>query len=913
MSTYRLDRLFSPRSVALIGGSTRKYSVGGAVLRNLRQAGFGGAIGLVNPHHTTIEGITAVKSIDDLAVCPDLAIIATPPPIVPELIAGLGSAGCAAAVILSAGLGHGPGSLSEAAERAARANGLRIVGPNCLGIIVPGQKLNASFAASSPGPGDLAVISQSGAIAAGLIEWAASRSVGFSAVVSIGDQLDVDFGDLLDYFALDRGTRAILLYIESIKDARKFMSAARAAARTKPVIVVKAGRHARAAVAAKTHTGSLAGADSVYDAAFRRAGLLRVSDLDELFAATETLGHVKYLGGKRLAILTNGGGIGVLAVDRLMDLGNTGDVLASIGPEAMARLNAALPAIWSRANPVDIAGDADATRYAAALDALLADEANDAVMVMNVATALASPTDAAAAVAESFRSYKNSAVSPKPIFAVWVGDRGEASKKFEAAGIPHYPSETNAVAGYGHLVRHREALEMLMQMPPSLPENFVPDVATARRVIAGVLGARRSWLDPVEAEKLLRAYSIPIAPVVPASNPEEAADAAMPFLNNAQLVALKIYSPDIIHKSDVGGVRLNLASASDVRQAAAEMLERVHAANPAARLWGVTVHPMIVRPMARELIAGIADDPTFGPVVVFGRGGTAVEVINDKALALPPLDLKLAQELISQTRVSRVLKAYRNVPAADEVAVALILVKLAQLAADVPEIREVDLNPLMSDHSGAIVVDARIAVAPLEQAGRRFPGHPRFAIRPYPKEWERSCHLPNGTAVLVRPVRPEDERLYAAFFARVTPDDLRLRFFTLIKEFSHTFIARMTQLDYARAMAFIALDQASGDLLAVARLHANADYDKVEYAILVRSDMKGLGLGWLLMQTLLEYARSEGLRRIEGQVLKDNTTMLKMCRELGFTVMGDPHDSGSCLVSLDIKPTIPAQLQQPDC
>jgi acetyltransferase len=873
--------------------------VGGAVLRNLCRAGFGGAIGLVNPHHRTVEGITAVKSVDHLADVPDLAIIATPPAIVPGLIAGLGSKGCAATIILTAGLGHGPGSLSEAAERAARVNGVRIIGPNCLGVIAPGQKLNASFAASSPRAGDLALISQSGAIAAGLIEWAAPRSMGFSAIVSIGDQLDVDFGDLLDYFALDRGTRAILLYIESIKDARKFMSAARAAARTKPVIVVKAGRHARAAAAAKTHTGSLAGADSVYDAAFRRAGLLRVSDLDELFAATETLSHVKSLSGKRLAILTNGGGIGVLAVDRLMDLGEKGDVLAAIGPEAMAKLDAALPSFWSRANPVDIAGDADAARYAVALEALLADDANDAVMVMNVATALASPSDAAATVAETVRTQKSNAVFPKPVFAVWVGDRGEASKKFEAAGIPHYPSESSAVAGYGHLVRHREALDMLMQTPPSLPEDFVPDTATARRVVAGVLEAGRSWLDPVEAEQLLRAYSIAIAPAIPASDPEAAVRAATPFLKNNQLVALKIHSPDIVHKSDVGGVRLNLASAAAVQQAAGEMLDHVRAAKPGVRLSGVTVHPMIIRPLARELIAGVADDPTFGPVVVFGRGGTAVEVINDKALTLPPLDLKLAQDLISRTRVSRVLKAYRDVPAADEASVALVLVKLAQLVADVPEIREIDLNPLLSDHSGVIAVDARIAVAPLEQ-GRRFPGHPRFAIRPYPKEWERSCHLPNGTAVFVRPVCPEDERLYAAFFARVTANDLRLRFFSQIKEFGHAFIARLTQLDYARAMAFVAIDQASGDLLGVARLHANANYDRAEYAVLVRSDVKGQGLGWLLMQTLIEYARREGLRRMEGQVLKENTTMLTMCRELGFTVVSDPHDPGSYLVGLEL-------------
>jgi acetyltransferase len=486
---------------------------------------------------------------------------------------------------------------------------------------------------------------------------------------------------------------------------------------------------------------------------------------------------------------------------------------------------------------------------------------------------------------------------------VWVGDRGEASKQFEVAGIPHYSSESDAVAGYGHLVRYREALELLMKTPPSLPEDFTPDVATARSVVAGVLTAGRSWLDPMEVGKLLNSYSIPIVPAISALSPEEAAQAAAPFLNNNQLVALKIHSPDIVHKSDVGGVRLNLASTTAVQQAATEMLSTVHAAKPSARIVGVTVHPMIIRPMARELIAGIADDATFGPVVVFGRGGTAVEMIDDKALALPPLDLNLAHGLISRTRVSRVLKAYRDVQAADEAAVALVLVKLAQLAADVPQIREIDLNPLLSDHIGVIAVDARIAVAPIEKAGSRFPGHPRFAIRPYPKEWERSCHLANGTSVLVRPVRPEDERLYGPFFARVTPDDLRLRFFAPIKEFSHAFIARMTQLDYARAMAFVALEQATGDLLGVGRLHANADYDNAEYAVLVRSDIKGQGLGWLLMQTILEYAHSEGLLRIEGQVLNENTTMLTMCRELGFTISPDPHDPGSCIVRLELGPS----------
>ena len=805
--------------------------------------------------------------------------------------------GCAGAIIITAGLGHGPGSLADATRQAARKHGLRIIGPNCLGVMVPGAQLNASFAARSPQRGDLALVSQSGAIAAGLVEWAASRSVGFSAVVSLGDQLDVDFGDLLGYFALDRGTRAILLYVEAISNARKFISAARAAARVKPVVVVKAGRHAQGAKAAATHTGALAGSDAVYDAAFRRAGLLRVQDLDELFAATETLGHLKPFPGKRLAILTNGGGIGVLAVDRLMDLGGT---LATLSADTMQRLDAALPPIWSKANPVDIAGDADAARYAAALEALLADRDNDAVLVMNVPTALASAAEAAQSIVSVAKQHRNRFSRSKPILGVWLGDDGTTSKTFEAAGIPHHATEADAVRGFMHLVRYREALDALMETPPSLPADFSPDVAAARRVVHAVVEEGRAWLNPVEVVALLNAYAIPTTPVVQARDEGEAVAAAAPFIAEDRTVAVKVLSPDIVHKSEVGGVRLNLANEHAVREAASVILERARAARPQARIDGVTVQPMILRPKARELIAGIADDPTFGPVIVFGRGGTAVEVINDKALALPPLDLKLAKDLIARTRVSRVLKAYRDVPAADEHAVALVLVKLAQMAADVPELRELDLNPILADETGVIAVDARVSVAAVEKAHGPS-GHPRFAVRPYPKEWERRTALRDSTPILVRPLRPEDERLYADFFAKTTDEDLRLRFFAPVKDRSHAFVARLTQLDYARAMAFIALEETTGAMLGVARLHADANHETAEYAVLVRSDCKGRGLGWLLMQTIVEYARAEDLQTIEGQVLDENISMLAMCRELGFTVAPDPSQRGVSLVKLSVR------------
>ncbi len=896
MSTYRLERLLSPRSVAVIGASPRATSPGRAILRNLQSGGFDGPIGLVNPHYDEIEGIRAVKNIADLPQPPDLLVIAAPPPAVPGIVAEAGATGIPAAVIISAGLGHGAGSLAEACEKAARATGLRLVGPNCIGVLAPPAKLNASFTTRMPPAGDLALASQSGAITAALVEWSATHGIGFSGIVSLGDRIDVDFGDLLDYFALDRRTRAILLYIELINTPRKFMSAARAAARIKPVVVIKSGRQALGAKAAQTHTGALAGSDSVYDAAFRRAGLLRVIDLDELFAAAETLGRVKPFSGKRLAILTNGGGLGVLAVDCLADLGGT---LAGISPDTMRKLDAALPPIWSRANPVDIAGDADAARYAAALEPLLQDPDNDAVLVMNVPTALASVEDAAQTIADVTRAHRGQQIRPKPVFALWAGSSERVTPIFEAAGIPNYPTETDAVRGFMHLVRYREALDTLMATPPNLPADFKPDIAAARASIAAALKSGRTWLDPIEITQLLAAYAIPSAPAVLARDADAAVAIAAPYFAQNLTVVAKISSPDIVHKSEVGGVRLNLTSERSLREAVADILARARAARPHARIDGVTVHPMIVRPKARELIAGLADDPTFGPVVVFGSGGTAVEVIADKALALPPLDLELARDLIGRTRVARLLEAYRNVPAADTDALALVLVKLAQLAADLPEVRELDLNPLLADEQGVIAVDARVAVAPLEEPARKGPpGHPRFAIRPYPKEWERRATLRDGTGILVRPVRPEDEPLYGPFFARVSQHDLRLRFFAPVKEFGHAFVARFTQIDYARAMAFVALDEATGELLGVVRLHANADYDRGEYAVLVRSDLKGRGLGFLLMQLIIEYAKSEGLKLVEGQVLGENIAMLNMCRELGFTIASDPQDPDTFIVRL---------------
>jgi acetyltransferase len=897
MSTYRLKNLLSPRSVALVGASSRQGSVGRAILGNIRKAGFLGEFGLVNPRYAEIDGFATVAHLDQLPFVPELAVITAPAPAVPAIVEEAGKRGAAGALIVTAGLGQGAGSLAESVEQAARKYSMRLVGPNCLGMMMPGVHLNASFSAHMPIAGNLALISQSGAIAAGMVDWAAQRAVGFSGIISIGDQLDVDLADLLDYFALDSTTRAILLYVEAIKDARKFMSAARAAARIKPVVVVKSGRMTQGAKAAATHTGALAGSDVVYDAAFRRAGILRVSNLRELFDCAETLGRVESPSGKRLAILTNGGGIGVLAIDQLVELGGIPATLATATRE---KLDAVLPPTWSGSNPVDIVGDAGPERYAASLEALLADSSNDAVLVMNVQTAIASADDIASTVTAVVRNYRDQRRGAiKPVLAVWVGADPKIIDLLSGAGVPNYPTEDDAVRGFMHLVRHREVMQALAQVPPTIPSALAPDTKVARQIVTSAMADGRGWLDPIEIKRLLEAYDIAMVPTFAAIDADEAVAHASKLFAQGVTVVLKIMSRDIVHKSDVGGVILNLTNADAVRIAANDILARAKALRPEARISGVIVQAMIVRAKARELILGLASDPTFGAVVVFGRGGTAVEIINDKALALPPLDLQLARELIERTRVSRLLHAYRDVPAVKQDTVAMVLVKLAQMAADVPEIRELDINPLLADETGVLAVDARVAVAPAE---RKFAGssHANFAVRPYPSQWQRHIEVKDDWRVFVRPIRPEDEPLIHEFLRHVTAQDLRLRFFAPMKQFTHEFIARLTQLDYARAMAFVAFDETSGDLVGVVRIHSDSVYETGEYAILLRSDLKGRGLGWALMQLIIEYAKSEGLKIISGDVLAENTVMLDMCRSLGFEVKTDPVEQNICKVKLSL-------------
>jgi acetyltransferase len=873
-----LSSLLAPASVVLVGASPKAASVGAIVTANLAEGGFAGPLWLVNPRHESINGAKCYPSVAALPEVPDLAVIATPPATVPSLIGELGAKGVRAAVVITAGV---TGELRTAMLKAAQPYCLRIQGPNCLGLLLPGIGLNASFSHTMPMKGDLAFLSQSGALVTAIIDWAASRHIGFSHVVSMGDMADVDFGDLLDYLAGDRESRAILLYMEQLTQAPKFLSAARRAARTKPVIVLKAGRNATAAKAATSHTGALAGSDAAYNAIFRRAGLLRVKELGELFEGAEILSASPRLTGERLTILTNGGGAGVLAADSLAD---EQGVLAELPQRTKEALDLVLPPTWSKGNPIDIIGDAGPDRYAKALEVVLNDPESDALLVMNCPTALASSEEAAGVVIAAEEKRRSTQGLHKPLLTNWLGEATARRSRalFSATGIPTFETPDAAINGFMQLVRYKRAQDELMQTPPSLPGGLHFDRERADGIIKAALRAKRTVLSEVEAKALLQAYGVPVVRTETAEDSEGVAHIAADLLRTDKACVVKILSDDISHKSDVGGVRLAIKTADEAREAAATMLRKVHELKPSARIRGFTVQPMVSRPHARELIVGMSEDQTVGPLMMFGAGGTAVEVIADTAHALPPLDLKLADMLIHETRICRLLKGYRDQPGVDFDAIAMALVRVSYLVAAHEEIRELDINPLLADENGCVALDARVRIADAAVSPRK-----PMAIRPYPVEWEKEIELAGLGRIMMRPIRPEDETLYALFFSRLAPEDVRMRFFTARPDLSFKFMARLTQIDYAREMAFVAIAADSGELLGVSRLIADPDYTRAEYGILVRTDLKGKGLGWQLMQHLIAYARSEGLKELYGKVLATNTTMLKMCAELGFRVEAD--------------------------
>lgn len=893
MTVRNLDAVFAPRSVALAGGSPRERSVGRVMLANLRASGFKGAIGLVNPDHAEIDGLKAAKSFAELEIPPDLVVITAPAPAVPRVVEAAGEAGARAAVIVTLTPEAGAASFREATSAAARKRGVRLVGPGCLGVQSPHVRLNASSAATASA-GELALLSQSNGVMTSTIEWANARSIGFSGVVSFGDMADVDVDDLLDHFATDRHTRAILLYLDEISDAPRFMSAARAAARIKPVVLVKAPPRPAADGAAPPRVPGLIDPEAVADAAFRRSGLLRVADLSELFAAAATLAHVAPLSGKRIAIVSNSDGLGRLALARLVDRGATA---AKLGEATAQNLAAALPRTGSAQNPIDVCGDAGAERYAAALDAALGDESVDAALAVHAPSSISLAAPCAEAVTQAAARARKRRYPPKPVFAAFLGADPAPRRILEAAHVPFFRTPEAAAQGLMHLVSHVEAQAALLAAPPSAPSDFEPDVQRARAAIGSAIGGGSAWLSPTDVAEALGAYGIPTLPQAFVATATEAASVAAALMG-PRGAALKIVSPDIPRRSLVGGVRIGLESPTAVEEAARAMLARVAERAPNARIDGFVVQPNVRPDDGQELYLGVGDDPAFGPVIAFGAGGGAAELRHDVAVALPPLHLGLANDLIDGTLAGRLLAGYEGRPAADREAVALTLLKLAQLAVDIPEIREVAINPLIATPRGAIAFDARIRVAPDPRARPGGP-HPRLAIRPYPKALESELSLRDGSVVTLRPIRPEDEPMVAAFFRGVAAEDLRQRFFTPVKEVPRAFIARLTQIDYARNQVLLAVDH-WGDAVGVVQIHADPDLETGEYAILLRSDQKGRGLGRLLMQSMVRAARSEGLAAVTGEVLTENGAMLALCRELGFDIRPDPDDPGMRRVRLDL-------------
>lgn len=886
MSVRNLEYLFQPRSLAVIGASDRPQSVGATVFRNILEGGFTGSVLPVNIKRDTVAGKKAYRDAASLPEAPDLAVICTPAPTVPALISELGARGTKAAVVLTAGLAaasdRGGETLQQAMLNTAKPHLLRILGPNCLGLLVPGCGLNASFAHTSARPGHIAFVSQSGALATALLDWASSRKIGFSHFISIGDSADVDFGDVLDYLASDPATRAVLMYIESITGARKFMSAARAAARNKPVLLVKSGRAREGARAAASHTGALIGSDAVFDAAIRRAGMLRVSTLRDLFDVAETLARARPLKGDRLAIMTNGGGAGVLAADAL-SIG--GGKLAKLSPETMARLDQALPPTWSHDNPVDIIGDAPVDRYVETMRILLEEPEVDSVLFMHAPSAIVPSAEIASACAPLMREAK------KQVLGCWLGGEGveQARRIFADAGLPTYDMPEQAVGAFLHIVRYNHNQRSLLQIPPSLPEDFKSDTAAARRLVADVLAHGRELLTEPEAKSLLAAYNINVVDTRVAAGPEDAAVLATEI---GFPVVLKILSREISHKSDVGGVALGLETPAAVRAAAKDMLDRVQALRPDATITGFTVQNMVKRPRAHELIVGASCDPVFGPVILFGQGGTAVEAIADRTVALPPLNMALARDLVAETRVSRLLSGYRDRLPVDHNALNLVLVQVSQLICDLPEVVELDINPLLADDQGTIALDARVRLERQQQ-----PGAGRLAIRPYPKELEENVCF-DGGSVLLRPIRPEDDEGMRALFTAAGTCDPRLPLSTSIRELPRSESARVTQIDYNREMTFVVV---SG-MQILGEVHALTDPDnwRAEFGMVVRAELMEKGLGRLLLEKLIRYLHERGTAEVQGACSVRNDAMKTLARSLGFHTELAP-DRNSVFLALPLR------------
>jgi acetyltransferase len=883
MKKHYLTNVFEPSSVAVIGASDRDRSVGGQVLRNIVEGGFQGDIFPVNPKRQTVQDRTCYPSISEIDRHIDLAIIAVPAKAIPAVMRECGEHGVGAVIVLSAGfaeVGRAGANLQGEIVDIARTHNIPLVGPNCLGVIRPKIGLNATFAKSQARKGHVALVAQSGAFCTALLDWADTMGFGFSAVASLGATADVGFGDVLDYLAVDPETRSILIYVEGITNARSFISGLRVAARLKPVIVVKSGRNESGTRAAVSHTGAMVGADHVFDAAIQRAGAVRVKSVAELFAAAQLLASGTRVEGPRLAIITNGGGPGVMAADRASDLNVP---LAELSPATIDKLGEILPAHWSHSDPVDILGDADAERYRISTETVLADKGVDGLLVLLTPQAMTDPTACAEGVIAAARE------SGKPVLACWMGAGlvQEGRDRLTEAGIPQFRSPEAGVEAFGYLACYRRSQKSLLQAPGPLSRHKEPDVEGSRLIIEHALGERRHTLSSAEAKAVLRAFQIPTSPAI---NVNSAADALVAAEGVGLPVAMKINSPDITHKSDVGGVKLNIREPRSVRTAFREMVDRVRAKCPDARIDGVTIEPMLERPHAREIMIGITADPVFGPVISFGAGGTAVEIFADTNVALPPLNGYLSNELIQGTRAARFLKHFRNLPEADLHKLIDVLQRISEIACELPEVQELDINPLLVDEDGVIAVDARVVVAAPTTSTARY-GH--MAIHPYPVELVSEWQMPDGTDVVVRPIRPEDAEIEQAFVESLSAESKYFRFMQSLDRLTPLMLARFTQIDYDREMALVAvIDENTPEarMLGVARYVSNPDRHSCEFALTVGDAFQRHGIGRELMRRLMAVARDRGIEVMEGEVLANNSKMLSLCERLGFRVARNPAD-----------------------
>lgn len=877
MSILNLDKIFDPHRVAVIGASDTPTSVGYTVLRNLIGSGFHGVVYPVNPKREAVQGIHAYRDIPSLPHAPDLAVICTPSSTVPALIRQLGEVGTRGVVIISAGfreVGEEGRKLErQVLEEQKKFPGMRIMGPNCLGIIVPGISLNASFAAATPSKGHIGFISQSGALCTSVLDWAIDEGIGFSYFVSVGNMIDVSMADLIDYFGSATETQSIILYIESITEAREFMSAARAFARTKPIVAYKAGRFAESAQAAASHTGAMAGVDAVYEAAFNRAGIERIFNIEDMFDCAELIARQQPPKGDRLAIITNAGGPGVMTTDALI---NRDGELAKLSDETIARLNESLPAFWSHNNPVDVLGDAPPERFAKALDVVLEDKNVDAVLLILTPQAMTDSAGTARACAEV------AGKAHKPVLAAWMGGHtvSEGIQLFNDANIPTYRTPEKAVNAFMHLVSYARNLQTLHETPRDIPVSFKLDRQRLRGVFDTLLTEGSEILSENVSKAFLEAYEIPVTKPQLARSAAEAADVARRI---GYPVVMKIHSPQITHKTDVGGVVLNLASDDAVRQAFDRIVKGAHEKRPDAEIIGVTVQKMVTYPNSFELILGTKKDPVFGAVIMVGMGGVAAEVFRDRALALPPLNESLARRALESLKSWPLLQGYRGKPGVNIDRLIEVLMRFSYLVADYPEIKELDVNPLLVTPDDVVALDARVVVD-RELVIHTVRPYAHLAIRPYPDEYVTERQLKDGTPVVLRPIKPEDEPMWHELLASCSTQTLWFRFSYLFKQTTHEMATRYCFIDYDREVGLVAEVEEDGErkLIGVGRLVADVNHEVAEYAVIVVDRWHGHGLGGLLTEYSLEVAKRWGVHRVVAETSKDNARMLATFRNRGF-------------------------------